>query len=112
MRMCKFKMNKNNPVNIFNNVDSCDFNSPVWTMRYAHGDLSILSRMYPDVSKADLSIANAIQSSIVVYALPLHIREMQQKSLHSKFSCCDASMRAMRYFNVCSTCVVNGKVGP
>jgi hypothetical protein len=108
--MCKFKMNKNAPPHPTAHIDTCDFTSPAWTMKYAHGDFSVLSRVYPHVDRKHVMMCNTLQQNIRTYALPLAIAEQQTATLHDTFGSCNFSMNTMRYFHVCSTCVVNGKV--
>jgi hypothetical protein len=110
MRMCKFKMNKNASMQTVHSVQTCNFQDPLWGMHYAHGDISVLSKIYTDVDKKQIAFANMIQSNIMTFALPLSIRTRQAESLKTHFGSCDFSMDAMRYFQICSTCVVNGKV--
>jgi hypothetical protein len=110
MRMCKFKMNKNTPVNVVAHVQSCSFQDPLWGMHYAHGDISVLSKIYHHIDKKHIAIANVMQSNIVTFALPKSIFDKQTDTLQTHFGACAFSMNAARYFHICSTCVVNGKV--
>jgi hypothetical protein len=110
MRMCKFKMNKNIAPNPTYHIDTCDFQSPVWTMHYAHGDISVLNKIYPDIDRKDLLSCNALQQNIRTFALPADIAEQQRTALVNTFGACHFSTNAMKYFHVCCTCVVNGKV--
>ena len=110
MRMCKFKMNRNTPISTVLNIRTCNFRDPLWDMRYAHGDISVLSRIYANVDKKQILFANMIQSNIMTFALPQSICERQSDSLKRIFGACEFSMNAARYLPICSTCVVNGKV--
>jgi hypothetical protein len=110
MRMCKFKMNKNIPVNTPVHVRLCNFQDPLWDMHYANGDVSVLSKIYCNVNKEQVAFANVIQSNIMAFALPLSIQQKQQDSLKRTFGACDFSMCAARYLEICTSCVVNGKV--
>jgi hypothetical protein len=109
MRMCKFKMNKNLAPNLHPHITSCDFDSPAWSMGYAHGDLSVLSRVYPHIDRKAIGMFNSLQQNIRTYALPATIAEQQNTTLTNIFGACDYSMDATRCFHVCCTCTVNGK---
>jgi hypothetical protein len=110
MRMCKFKMNKNVPASIVPNIPSCNFQDPLWGMHYAHGDISVLSRIYHSMDKKEIAAANVMQSNIMTFALPQTIFDKQSHTLEKIFGACDFSMNSARYFYICSTCVINGKV--
>jgi hypothetical protein len=110
MRMCKFKMHKNTPVNIVSNVQTCSFTDPLWGMHYAHGDSSVLSKIYGAFDKQQIAFANVIQSNIMAFSLPRSVGDRQAESLKRIFGACDFSINAVRYLHMCSTCVVNGKV--
>jgi hypothetical protein len=110
MRMCKFKMNKNVPLSIVPNIPTCNFKDALWNMNYAHGNISVLSRIYGDVDRQQVLFAHVIQSNIMAFALPQSICKTQTDSLKRIFGACDSSMGAARSLNICSTCAVNGKV--
>ena len=112
MRMCKFKMNKNTPLPVVCNVKRCNFQDPLWTMQYAHGDIGVLSKIYAGIDRDQIATANLIQSNIMTFALPRSIAKKQADALNTIFGSCNYTMEAMRYFQTCSTCVVNGKVSP
>jgi hypothetical protein len=96
MRICKFKMNKNiaepNPPT----THPGKFGDPVWTMRSAFGDLSVLSRVYKDIDRIQLTAANLIHKNIITHALPLEWYNRQRDSLHEKFGACGYRLAAMR----------------
>ena len=110
MRMCKFKMNKNTVVNVVSNFQTHNFEEPFWSMQYAHGDSSVLSRIYSTAGKKQIAFANLIQSNIMSFPLPRSVSAQQANSLKRIYGACDFSMNAARYFHICSMCVVNGKV--
>jgi hypothetical protein len=110
MRMCKFKMNKNAHVNIVPNIQKCNFKDALWDMHYAHGDVSVLSRIYCDTDRQQILFAHAIQSNIMAFALPQSVCKRQTDSLKRIFGACDSSMNAAKSLHICSTCAVNGKV--
>jgi hypothetical protein len=109
MRMCKFKMNKNALVRNTPVVCIPGFQNPIWNMRTARGDIAVLSRIYTDMPKQDIVLANILQSNIMTYPLPLCVGEKQKQSMYALFGACDSNVEAVQYMYICSTCILNGK---
>lgn len=109
MRMCKFKLNRAIDSKTRLSVIPISHSDFFWDMKYAGGDMSVLSKVYDKVGGANIRIASLLQGNIMTYALPKIIQQQQANSMERLFGACSFQMNAIKHFCICAVCCINKK---
>jgi hypothetical protein len=110
MRMCKFRVRRHadNPRST-STTHAHVIDNDLMQMKTTHGDVQVLSRLYPREPSYRILAASFLHQAVVVYALPQCIIKQQQESISRLFGSCDFVTRAIQNVSVCLTCAINGK---